>query len=181
MSVPPSPTGPPAPPAGGPPQQLSTEFAWKVHGQLDTWTGRVDSKASFTLAIQTATLGFIVTLTGAGRRFDHLEGSAAVAFWIGLALVLAALVCSALVVMPRLRRRKLKHEWRTNFIFFGHLRFWDPLDLAAKLPDGDPDVSQLSLQLVNMAKIAWTKHVLLQGSMVLLLTAFLCFGLAAAL
>src|SRR3954454_8490903 len=39
------------------------DFAWRVHGALDAWTGKVDTKASITLAIESAVLGFVLTLS----------------------------------------------------------------------------------------------------------------------
>ncbi|MEV5242938.1 Pycsar system effector family protein [Streptomyces cinnamoneus] len=144
------------------------ETAWRIHAAIGEWTTRVDAKASFALTLESAALAGIVALSGDGHRFSHLHGYGARGpLWAGALLILTAAVLAILVVAPRLRSaRKLESEAPQNFIYFGHLQFWDPADLIQKLQQEDT-LPVLSTQLVNMSKIAWRKHRLVQLSFLL--------------
>lgn len=141
------------------------DFGWRVHAALDSWTGKVDTKASIALAIESAVFGFVVTLTKRGEQFTSLHGSDLVVFRIGSGFLLVAIFLSLLVVAPQLNRRQAKQIWSSNMIYFGHLRHWDPKKLAQALDTDQPYGEQLARQLVTMAKIAWRKHALLQYSL----------------
>lgn len=141
------------------------EFAWKVHAALDTWTGRVDTKASITLAIQSASFGFVVTQSDPDKRFAELAGLSAVLYGLGLAALLLAVLLALRVVVPQLNRRKSKQNWQTNMVYFGHLRHWDPANLGNALRQEQPYEDQLARQLVEMSEIAWRKHAVLQWSL----------------
>jgi hypothetical protein len=154
MSTPPS-----TDPEGGP----GNEFAWKVHDALDSWTGKVDTKASIALAIEAANQG----------RLSGLHGYHADLVHVGLVFLGASVLASLAVVMPQLSRRKARRNWSTNTIYFGHLRRWDPNKLAQALSSGTLTTDQLARQLVEMSKIAWRKHAWLQWSL-----GFLLFGVA---
>ena len=143
----------------------AVEQAWRIHAALVDWTGKVDSKASFTLTIQSAVLAGIVTLTGTGHHLHGLRGATVDGFfWVGIAVLILGVLASASVVAPRVRRNKMGEEWRQNFIFFGHLKDWEPDDLTAALSQRDI-LPVLSRQLVVMSKIAWQKHEQVQISM----------------
>jgi hypothetical protein len=120
-------TEPPHDAAGGP------EHAWRVHGALDSWTGKVDSKASTVLAIESAVLAFVITLTEPGKAFHDLHGAERVCHRAGLVLLIAAVALALAVVVPQLNRRASRRDWHTNTIYFGHLRHWDPDALADTL------------------------------------------------
>jgi hypothetical protein len=150
------------------------EFGWRVHGALDSWTGKVDTKASIALAIESAAFGFVVTLSRKGERFAHLAGSSRTWYDIGLGFVLFAVLMSLAVVLPQLNRRASRKNWRDNMIYFGHLRRWRPDDLARALLDERLDEQQLARQLVAMSKIAWRKHAWLQWSLVSLVLGATC-------
>ena len=143
-----------------------------MHSALDAWTGKVDTKASIALAIESAILGFALTQSEQGKALAGLDGAANSWYHVGLALVVVAIACALWVVFPRLRRwqtRRAADEWRGNTIYFGHLRHWNPDELAAALDNaflshGD----QLAAQLVRMSRIAWSKHAWLQVSLVAL-------------
>lgn len=144
------------------------ETAWRIHEAIGEWTWRVDAKASFALTLESAALAGIVALSDDGHRFSRLHGyGARVPLWAGAVLILAGAVLAALVVVPRLRKVKLlKNEAPDNFIYFGHLQYWDPATLAEKLAQ-DNTLPILSNQLVNMSKIAWRKHRFVQLSFLL--------------
>ncbi|MBA3618020.1 MAG: hypothetical protein H0W56_00180 [Acidothermales bacterium] len=88
---------------------------------------------------------------------------------------------AAFVVTPRLNRRRTKATWKDNFIYFGHLRHWQPADLRSKLKalDVDQELDLLATQLVSTAKIAWYKHSVLQFAMASLVLGVLLIVLAA--
>jgi hypothetical protein len=143
------------------------ETAWRIHAALCDWTGKVDTKASFALTIESAVLGGVAALSVSGHRFNHLKGFWTQAtFWAGVAALGLAALASISVVMPRTRRRHLDNEWRHNFIYFGHLKEWSPAELADYMRKEDPLLT-LSRQLVNMSKIAWAKHARVRQSLLL--------------
>ncbi|MGP3687153.1 Pycsar system effector family protein [Streptomyces sp. IBSNAI002] len=144
------------------------ETAWRIHAALGEWTARVDAKASFALTLESAALAGIVALSDKNRLFANLTGFGVRGpLWAGILLILAAAVLAILVVVPRLRPREaLKAEFDQNFIYFGHLQFWEPTALADRLQQQDM-LPALSNQLVNMSKITWRKHRFVQLSFVL--------------
>jgi hypothetical protein len=154
------------------------DFGWRVHGALDSWTGKVDTKASITLAIESAVLGFVVTLSKDGERLARLTGASKTWYYAGLVALSAAVLSALRVVMPQLKRRRARREWRGNMIYFGHLRRWDSADLAVALRSKQVYEAQLAKQLVVMADIAWKKHARLQWSIGFLVLGAGCFVLA---
>jgi len=144
------------------------DFAWKVHDALDSWTAKVDTKASIVLAIEAALVGFVITLSTKGGRLSGLHGYRVNLDRVGLGLVAASVLLSLAVVMPQLGRRKAKRNWSSNSIYFGHLRRWDPTKLSAALEKGETTIQQLALQLVTMSKVNWRKHAWLQWSLLCL-------------
>lgn len=163
------------------PEQDGVEFGWKVHAALDSWTGKVDTKASIALAIESAVFGFVVTLSKHGERLASLDGTRLTLYRVGIGLLLAALLFALMVVMPQLNRRQAKKNWQSNMIYFGHLRRWDPQKLAKALSRGQPYETQLANQLVSMSKIAWRKHARLQWSLSFFVGGAACLFLAAVI
>lgn len=155
------------------------DFAWRVHDALDSWTGKVDVKASIALALESAVFGFVVALSEHGERFASLSGSRLNWYHIGVGLLLFSVATSLAVVFPQLRRCKSKREWRDNVIYFGHLRRWEPSELAARLRDSGLAEEQLARQLVAMSKIAWRKHSWLQWSLFSLAAGSACLIIVA--
>ena len=145
----------------------AVETAWKIHAALVDWTGKVDTKASFALALESAVIAAIISLTGSGRRLSGLSGFwPLLGFWVGSLCLLLAALAAASVVAPRLRASATKKEWRDNYIYFGHLRHWSAPDLAKALTKRDL-LPVLSRQLVAMSRVAWRKHRRVQASLVL--------------
>lgn len=157
------------------------DTAWRIHGALVDWTGKVDAKASFAFALESAGLGVIVTLSGKDRLFSALEGP-----WQQISYIVAAAGlalgagCAMWVVIPRLRATKVKKEWPDNFIYFGHLKFWKPEDLPTKIKATEL-LPVITNQMVRMSKIAWMKHVLVVISMSLASTAGVSLLICATL
>lgn len=140
-------------------------FAWRVHDALDSWTGKVDTKASIALALESAVLGFVITLSEKGGHFATLHGSKLILYRVGFGLLIVSIITSLAVVFPQLARYKARRNWRSNMIFFGHLRHWNAKELAAALADDPPELEQVARQLVQMSRIAWRKHAWLQWSL----------------
>lgn len=152
----------------------AVEFAWKVHAALDSWTGKVDTKASIVLAIESAAFAFAASLSKKGERFADLGGSNLCFYRVGMGLLLVAGLLALAVVFPQLKGRDAKRSWRENMIYFGHLRHWEPSALTVALRQERPVLDQLAAQLVKMGQIAWRKHRLLQASLAALALASVC-------
>jgi hypothetical protein len=144
-----------------------SEFAWRVHTAIDSWTGKVDTKASIALAIETAVLGFIISLSGDDGPLSSLHGTDLWLYRIGIVLIGFGILTALGVVAPQLGRFRAQREWQENMIYFGHLRHWDSNELAKELMKDAPRQQQLARQLVQMSRIAWRKHVWLQWSLAL--------------
>lgn len=157
------------------------EFAWRVHDNLSSWTARVDVKASIALAIEAAVLGFALVLAEDGRVLDNIENCTRWVLYLGLASIFASVVLSILVVLPQLRAKHTKSEYKQNRIYFGHLRHWEDDDLAKSLKEEEHEIDQLARQLVNTSKIIWRKHVWLQWSLYAFLAGVLLLGLVIVL
>ena len=138
--------------------------AWRIHDAQADWTGKVDAKASFVFAIQSAALTAVLGLTGLDKIYNDLDAWWKVALYtLGLALLAAGGVLAGIVVAPRLRSKVASSEAHENFVYFGHAREWKPKELADQIRDGDI-IDQLARQIIVMAKIGWVKHRLVQVS-----------------
>ncbi|MFF2316974.1 Pycsar system effector family protein [Arthrobacter sp. NPDC058097] len=139
--------------------------AWKIHAAQVDWTGKVDAKASFAFALESAAIVSTVALSAQGRIFGDLNDPAAAWFYgIGLTLILVGAVFAVAVVIPRLKSDLVKSKAPDNYIFFGHAQHWEPENLATTLKEGDI-LPVISRQIVIMAEIAWQKHRWVQLSM----------------
>lgn len=134
--------------------------AWRIHDAQADWTGKVDAKASFSFGIQSAIIATVIALTAEDKLFDNFQGWWVALFLAGVLLLMSGAFMSALVVAPILRSKNLNQESRDNFIYFGHLRYWNGHEerLQRKLLETDL-LAQLTLQLTRTAEIAWKKHV----------------------
>jgi Pycsar effector protein len=149
-------------------QTAAVENAWKIHAAIVEWTGKVDSKARFGLAIESGIIAGVVALAGDNHALARLAGAWQLGFfWTGVLCLVVAVMAVILVVTPQLRARSAAAEWPKDFIYFGHLQHWNSEALAVALRDWDI-LPVLSRQLVHMSAIAWKKHRRLQMSMVFL-------------
>ncbi|MDQ0869024.1 hypothetical protein QFZ70_001497 [Arthrobacter sp. V1I9] len=143
------------------------ETAWRIHGALGDWTGKVDAKASFAFTLESAGVATAVALADDGRVFDGLEGPVqSILYFGGLIGLTIAAAFAVWVVIPRLRYFKVKNEWPSNFIYFGHLKYWDFEMLPGAIKKKDL-LPVLTHQMVKMSKICWRKHVAVVISMFL--------------
>lgn len=161
--------------AGGP--TSGEEFAWKVHGALQDWTAKVDTKASIVMTLETALLSGMVAFNSS--RASGYSFSWASLHNCGLTLLFVAVALAGAVVFPQLHRRDSAKPWQDQFIYFGHLRKWEPAALAEALVNrgSNGSLSMLSDQLVSMSRIVWIKHVLVQWSLLLAFMGCLAVGI----
>ncbi|PQM52409.1 hypothetical protein C5U48_10090 [Mycolicibacter virginiensis] len=129
--------------------------------------------------MESALLVGVITLSGDGRVYHQLSGWAVVWYVVGIVLLIAAAICATAVVRPRLRAANLKAEAEDNFIYFGHLRHLTPEAVQARLDDSALLLPVLSKQLVEMSKITWRKHRLVQLSMSLIPVGVMALGICA--
>lgn len=158
----------------------SVEFAWRVHATLEGWLAKLDAKASILLAFQGGAFIFITTSWGVVT--DDLRP--VVLAVIGLTMLAIAMALAGTAILPvvgstRRHRASRTHEW----IYFGHLRLWEPTELAGRLHQLSEvdEVRALSAQLVRISRISWRKHRLLQASVTLTLLAMLAMMVAMML
>lgn len=124
------------------------------------WTGKVDVKAGFVLTLNVAAIATAVALSGDGMVFHGITASGPQAtYGFSLLLFIAAALFATWAVAPALRPGKLEEEAKADFIYFGHARYWEAHDLAEVLKEQEP-LPIVTRQVVRMAKIAWTKHLL---------------------
>jgi hypothetical protein len=159
-------------------QNDALENAWKIHGAITDWTGKVDSKASIALALETGVTAGVLNLCGGHRRLSHIHGWNMWPFYAGWVLLVVALLFVLSVVRPRLRSRAVEEESASSYVFFGHVRHWTPEELEKVLRENDL-LPVLAKQLVDTSAIAWRKHKSLQISMTILPIAVALLGLAA--
>ncbi|WP_461189968.1 Pycsar system effector family protein [Arthrobacter sp. Z4-13] len=157
------------------------ETAWRIHGAISDWTGKVDAKASFAFALESAGVATAVALADDNKVYSKLEGPLQeIFYWGGLLTLAVAAVFSIWVVIPRLRSRKVKAEYPNNFIYFGHLKFWDSKRLPATIKQKDL-LPVLTHQMVEMSKISWKKHIAVIWSIYLALAGGAALVVCAAL
>lgn len=155
--------------------ELSDELAWRVHENAKGWISQVDIKSAAALAIEAAVLGFAFSLV---TNADTLAQLTSLARWIvggGLLLLLASVVLSTLVLLPRIKLKEPKPADR-GYLYFGHLRHWTKDKLAATLARNQVSDGQIADQVIKMSQIAWRKHAHLQWSLHLLLAGIVVIG-----
>lgn len=156
--------------------EAGIEFAWRVHDGLSDWTARVDTKASIALAIEAASLGFVITLVSKDGLLAHVSGWGTWTLGIGIGAAVLGVLVAIFVVFPQLRARKSKREYESSVIYFGHLRHWEPKKLEKALTGEHAGLGSLSRQLVALSRIVWRKHVWLQWSLALYVIAVVLVG-----
>jgi Pycsar effector protein len=152
------------------------DFAWHVHAAQEAWTAKVDVKASIVLATELAVIGVILAGNQRDQILGRLHGAGRVLVSAGLGAHVVAVVLIGLAVLPRLGRGHPSGDPTDGAIYFGDLRHISPRALTAFLEQLAPadELRQLSRQLIEMSRINWYKHRMLQAGMAL---AALCAGL----
>jgi hypothetical protein len=160
----------------------SVGFGWHIHGALESWTARADLKASIMLTVEAGAFAFAVTVPGLVRGASGMVGTVA-AVGVVVAL-LAAMVAAASAVLPVLGSpRRHRRERDQHLLYFGHLRLWQPSELAVMLGrmTDQQRAEMLARQLVVMSRLNWRKHRLLQASVALAVLAALSIAVATVL
>ncbi|GAA0339715.1 hypothetical protein GCM10010151_31690 [Actinoallomurus spadix] len=159
------------------------QYSLQVHQALHEWTAKVDTKASVVLSLETAAFGAVLAFSSASKPLGHLHGSEVWFYRFGISLLIGGILFAGAAVFPQLNRRDARRNWRSNYVYFGHLRWWAPDDLITVVQANglvrDPLV--MSTQIVALSKIVWRKHVFLQWSMSLAILGAAGIGLAALL
>ncbi|ARF74877.1 hypothetical protein B7C62_23565 [Kitasatospora albolonga] len=132
---------------------------------MGEWTARVDVKASVVLTLEIAILAGLVTVSTEGDL--SVGGARLVLLVAGACFLVAAVVSAVMILMPRMRVRRMRDEAPHDFVYFGHLRLWDPVALAEAL--GHDVLNALTRSIVINSRIAWRKHWLLRLSIILAL------------
>lgn len=78
------------------------DLAWRIHAAILDWMGKIDAKASFTLALNGALLLGVTTLAKDDGPFHDLKGASAILFFIGCAFLLTSAVSALIVLFPGL-------------------------------------------------------------------------------
>jgi hypothetical protein len=145
------------------------DFAWRVHAAQEGWTAKVDVKASIILATELAVIGVILAGNQNDQILGRLHGAGRVLVSMGLGAHAMAVVLIGLAVLPRLGSRHPSGDPMDGAIYFGDLRRISPRALAAFLEQLAPadELGQLSRQLIEMSRINWYKHRMLQAGMAL--------------
>lgn len=143
------------------------DFAWQVHTAVSQWSGRADTKASIVLTLELAILGIITAFTRGQEPLAKLSGARLVSYRTGISLLAVSIILAGIVVFPQMRRRRARRNWQLSLIYFGHLRRWEPSDLARRLAElsSQDQLTMLSRQLVAASQVTWTKNHRLQWSM----------------
>ncbi|WP_306337683.1 Pycsar system effector family protein [Streptomyces sp. KL118A] len=140
------------------------ETAWRIHAVLIDWTGKVDAKAGFALALESAVA--VIAFSGSDHSPTDLDGVLPmVLFWLGAAVLGLSAIASMSVISPRLGRRAGPPR-ENHFLYFGDLRHWAPERLTEKLSQTSP-LDALTHQLVIMSQILWIKSRRVQQSLAL--------------
>ncbi|MDN5698821.1 MAG: DUF5706 domain-containing protein [Kocuria sp.] len=134
------------------------EHAWQIHSAQLDWTGKVDAKAGFAVALDSAAIAALVALSAERMIFADISNNwVRFPYWASVALFILGGFLALSAVAPSLRVRQMKAERHDNFIFFGHAKDWRPEFLETELRTDDVTLV-LSRQIVIMAGIAWKKH-----------------------
>ncbi|MGH3731910.1 MAG: Pycsar system effector family protein [Acidimicrobiales bacterium] len=160
------------------PTDAATDSSWKVRDALDSWTAKVDAKASIVLALEVAVFGFAIELSTRGQPLAGFRGAGEYVLRGGYVLFAASVIMALMVVMPQLGRRDSKRNWSEGTIYFGHLRHWQMRDLAEALSSGAPTSEQIAAQLIVLSKVIWRKHSWLQWSLLLFIAGVVMLALA---
>jgi hypothetical protein len=167
--------------AGGPAPARAVEFGWKVHAAQEAWTAKVDTKAAIFFTLQTALLAALIAAHARDRLLGQLTGWRHVLADVSIGLSSIAVLVAGAAVVPLLGRSAThRRGHRDHLIYFGHLRHWDPDDLAVRLQKltAEDEMQQLSRQLVELSRRNWKKHRRLQAAMTLAVAGAACVTLA---
>lgn len=144
----------------------------------------VDVKASVLLALEGGAIFATLSANATTGLLAHATGVVQFLELLGVITLVGAVGTAAWALLPQLgspAEHKATHLQHT--IYFGHLRHWNPHQLAPRLRTAgrDDPFPMLARQLVEMSKRNWSKHRKIQLSLVLGVTGLTLITLAACL
>lgn len=141
--------------------------AWQIYLLVVDWIGKADSKAAFSLSIESAAVAGVIGFSRYGNLLSGIGGWRLVAFTAGLGGMGLAILLSVFAVLPRVGGGSANRVLPHQYVFFGHLRHWAPGELQEALADSDRStLSSLAEQIVAVSRVAWYKHRLVQASLI---------------
>ncbi|MFE0188297.1 Pycsar system effector family protein [Streptomyces sp. NPDC058989] len=156
------------------------ETAWRIQAALADWTGKADTKASIALSVQSTVLALVGVLTTSGHGAETRSVAGHALLWAGGCILLCGALLAAAAVTPNLRLERRGPGPDDDFLFFGHLRHFEPEALETALRSGST-LPALSRQIVVMSEIAWTKHRRVQLSFLLAVMGCGALGASAVI
>ncbi len=177
----------PPPPTPTPVQHdmnRSVDLAWRAHGAQEAWTGKVDIKASVLLALEGGAIFATLTANSDVGLLAKLTGVGDLVQLLGVVCLIGAVVAATWALMPQLGSATVhRATHRDHTIYFGHLRHWDPAELAADLRnlEHEDPLPMIARQLVEMSKRNWTKHRKVQASLLLGVGGVVLIAVAAVI
>ena len=122
---------------------------------------RVDTKATIVFTVEAAVLAGVVTALGNPTFASAVTGWRQPVALLGTAASVVAVFAAFLVIIPQLGGRSVAQE--QQFLYFGHLRRWEPSMLAERIAalTEEEEIAQLATQLTRLGKLNRRKYVLL--------------------
>lgn len=155
------------------------DFAWHCHAAQESWTSRIDTKASILLTVNLVGFGALVSvLSPSSSTFRILHGWHRLGVDSAALLVGSAALISVVVVFPLLgSRRRPAHD---GVIFFSHLRGRSADTVARQIAalTSEEQIDQLARQLVAMARVNWIKYRTFQLALLISILGYVLAGLA---
>lgn len=156
------------------------DMAWKIQATLTDSTGKADTKASVALSLQSTVLALLGVLAASGHGLGARSIPGQILLWAGGCVLFCGALLAAAAVAPNLRLERRGPHPNDDYLFFGHLRHFEPEALEAALRSGSA-LSALSRQIIVMSEIAWAKHRRVQLSLLFAVTGCALIGISAAL
>lgn len=141
-------------------------------------------QASALLALEGGAIFATLTANADTGLLAHAPDPARVLELIGVISLLCAVATAVAALVPRLgRTTDHRANHRQHTIYFGHLRHWQPDQLAARLRTAghDDPFPMLARQLIEMSHRNWAKHRHIQISIALPLAGIILITLAAVI
>ena len=153
------------------------DFAWRCHAAQESWTAKVDAKASIFLTANF--VGLAALLAARSNPGEVVPPSGWQRFGLDTGIVLAGLATLAtiVVIFPLLGPSRVAQP---GAIYFGHLRGRSPDAVARQISvlGFEDQLGQLARQLVVMSRVNWMKHRVLQVAIVLAVVGYTLAGLS---
>ena len=155
------------------------DLAWRLHSNAEAACARADLKVSIMLAFQGSAFVLVATSRIIAVGPAHSLSTHAIA--VVLMLLLGATTAGVAALAPALgARREHRRSYPLQYVYFGHLRHWDHAALAARVTSTDTttEVEMLASQVIQISRLTWRKHRLLQVSIAITVVALSSLTLA---